>query len=75
MSPNQRPPQTQDLDPDQYDSPSAEEIIGGALLEMMEEAGDSDPLALRPPRKSSQSDQTEPSPQFPSWFLRLSGHI
>ncbi len=54
----------------EYPSPSGEEILVGALSEMMQELG-IDPLA----RASSRSEASIQGQVTPDWFLQLSEDI
>lgn len=60
----------QPVDPDQYESPSGEELLTGALADLMAEQG-INPLG----RASSPSEPSTPSPRIPNWFQRLSDNI
>lgn len=68
MSQNQN--QQPNEDPDSYPSPTGEEIVAGALAEMMEDAG-VNPLG----RASSPSENSTPEKVIPPWFQKLSWDI
>ena len=62
--------QPQTPDPDQFPSPSGEEIVAGALAEMLEQQG-IDPSS----RASSPLEPSTHEQEIPAWFQKLSDSI